>query len=199
MSNDAAVAEVRALVRHPLPPESSGARIREYRVDFDELHSHQDWFQVDWVFCALGTTMRAAGSQEAFRRVDYEYPLAIAKLALSGGASHFLLVSAIGANPRSHFFYNRVKGELEEAVRALRYRSLTIARPSLLLGKREEWRLGEEIAKRLGWVLPPRWRPVHASQVAAALLHAARAAIPGVQVLENAALQTFPYTPDTPT
>jgi len=136
LSNDVTVAEVRALVRHPLPPESSGPRIRECRTDFAQLHNHQDWFQVDWVFCALGTTMRAAGSREAFRRVDYEYPLAIAKLAISRGASHFLLVSATGANPRSAFFYNRIKGELEDAVRALGYRSLTIARPSLLLGKR---------------------------------------------------------------
>ncbi len=192
LSNDVTVALVRALVRHPLPPENVGARVRECRTDFDQLHNHQDWFQVDWVFCALGTTMRAAGSPEAFRRVDYEYPLAIAKLALSRGASHFLLVSAIGANPRSTFFYNRVKGELEDAVRALGYRSLTIARPSLLLGKRQEWRFGEELAKHLGWILPSRWRPVHASQVAAALVRAAHASVPGVQILENAALRTLP-------
>jgi uncharacterized protein YbjT (DUF2867 family) len=190
LSNDVTVALVRALVRHPLPPKSLGARVRECRTDFAQLHDHQDWFQVDWVFCALGTTMRAAGSPEAFRRVDYEYPLAIAKLALSRGASHFLLVSAIGANPRSTFFYNRVKGELEDAVRALGYRSLTIARPSLLLGKRQEWRFGEELAKRLGWVLPSRWRPVQAAQVAAALVHAAHASRPGVQILENAALRS---------
>jgi uncharacterized protein YbjT (DUF2867 family) len=195
LSNDAALEEVRALVRHPSPPESLGPRVREYRTDFDELHNHQDWFQVDWVFCALGTTMRKAGSPEAFRRVDYEYPLAIAKLALSRGASHFLLVSAMGANPRSSFFYSRVKGELEEAVRALGYRSLTIARPSLLLGERQEWRFGEEVGKHLGWILPSRWRPVHASQVAAALVHAAHAAIPGVQILENAVLRTLPIPP----
>jgi uncharacterized protein YbjT (DUF2867 family) len=192
LSIDAAVAEVRALVRHPLPPESFGSRVREYRTDFDELHNHPDWFQVDWVFCALGTTMRKAGSPEKFRRVDYEYPLAIAKLAVSGGAGHFLLVSATGANPLSRFFYSRVKGELEEAVRGLGYRSFTIARPSLLLGERQERRFGEEVAKRLGWIVPSRWRPVHASQVAGALVHAAHAAIPGVQIFENAALRTFP-------
>ena len=189
LSNDPAVAEVRALVRRPLSAELAGPRVREYRTDFDELHNHQDWFQVDWVFCGLGTTIRAAGSQEAFRRVDYEYPVAIAKFALLGGASHFFLVSAIGANSRSVFFYNRVKGELEDAVRALGYRSLTIARPSLLLGDRQEWRFGEEVAKRLGWILPSRLRPVNATQVAAALVHAAHHPVPGVQILENAPMR----------
>ena len=193
LSNDVAVAEVRALVRHPLPPESAGPRVRECRTDFDQLHNSQDWFEVEWVFCALGTTMRKAGSRKVFRRVDYEYPLAIAKAALQRGASHFLLVSAMGANPRSCIFYNRVKGELEDAVRALGYRSLTIARPSLLLGERQERRFGEELAKRVGWLLPTRWRPVHASQVAAALVHAAHAPISGVQILENAVLRTSAY------
>ena len=162
---------------------------RECRTDFDRLHEHPDWFQVDKVFCALGTTIRQAGSQEAFRRVDYEYPLAIAKAARARGASHFLLVSAHGASARSRVFYNRVKGELEEAVQALGYPSLTIARPSLLLGNRKEPRFGEELAKRLGWLAPPSWRPVHASQVASALVAAAHTNAPGVRILENTFLR----------
>lgn len=87
---------------------------------------------------ALGTTLRQAGSQEAFRRVDYSYPLAIAKLARQAGARQFLLVSALGADRHSRAFYNRVKAEVEEAVLSLGYPSLTIARPSLLLGERGE-------------------------------------------------------------
>jgi uncharacterized protein YbjT (DUF2867 family) len=193
LSNDGAVAEVRALVRHPLPPETAGPRVRECRTDFDQLQNRQDWFEVDWVFCALGTTMRKAGSREAFRRVDYKYPLAIAKAALRGGASHFLLVSAMGANARSWIFYSRVKGELEEAVRVLGYRSLTIARPSLLLGERQERRFAEELGKRVDWLLPARWGPVHAWQVASALVHAAHTPISGVQILENAVLRTSAY------
>lgn len=189
LSNDDTVAELRALVRRPLPPDSMGPRVRECRTDFDRLYDHPDWFHVDWVFCALGTTMRKAGSREAFRRVDYDYPLAIAKAALEHGASHFLLVSAMGANPRSPFFYYRVKGELEEAVRALGYPSLTIARPTLLLGERPEWRIGEEIATRLAGLLPSRWRPVHAAQVASALVRAAHAPVFGVLVLDNAVLR----------
>lgn len=191
LSNDNVVTEVRAVVRRPLPPESAGPRVRECRIDFDQLPHHPEWFEVDWVFCALGMTMRQAGSREAFRRVDYEYPLVIAKAALERGASHLLLVSALGANARSAFFYFRIKGELEEAVRALGYRSVTIARPSILIGHRQNWRVGEALGKRMAWLMPPRWRPVHASQVASALVHAAHASRSGVQILKNALLRTY--------
>src|SRR5260221_4584547 len=163
LARDEHVAEVRALVRRALPADSLGPRVRECRAEFDRLDDHPEWFQVDKVFCALGTTIRQAGSQEAFRRVDYEYPLAIAKAARARGASHFLLVSALGANARSSVFYNRVKGELEDAVRALGYPSVTIARPSMLVGDRQEPRFGEELAKRICSRGPPRWRPAHAT------------------------------------
>ena len=189
LAGDGRIAEVRVLVRRPLPSESRGPRVRECRTDFDRLHEHPEWFRVDWVFCALGTTIRQAGSGEAFRRVDFEYSLAVAKAARAGGARHFLLVSAVGAKPRSRVFYNRVKGELEDAVLGLGYPSVTIARPSLLLGDRREWRLGEQIAKPFAWLGPPRWRPVHAWQVAAALVRAAHAGAPGVQILENPQLR----------
>jgi uncharacterized protein YbjT (DUF2867 family) len=189
LAHDQQVAEVRALVRRPLPPELAVAHVRECRADFDRLHEHPEWFGVDWVFCALGTTIRKAGSKPAFRRVDYDYPLTIARLAREGGARHFLLVSAFGANARSRVFYNRVKGELEDAIRSLGFPSLTIARPSLLLGERNEFRLGEEIAKRVALLAPPRWRPVHAAQVATALVRAAHADAPDVRVLENPVLR----------
>jgi len=196
LANDDEIAEVRALVRRPLPPESTGPRIRECRADFELLSDHPEWFKVDWVFCALGTTMAKAGSQAAFHRVDYEYPLAIARAALAQGASHILLVSAMGANPRSPFFYYRVKGELENAVHALGCPSLTIARPALLLGDRREWRAGEEFAKHAAWLLPERWRPVHAPQVASALVRAAHGPVFGTLILENAVLRTY-WMPDT--
>ena len=195
LSNDNVATEVRAVVRRPLPPDSAGPRVRECRTDFDQLPYHPEWFEVDWVFCALGMTMRQAGSREAFRRVDYEYPLIIAKAALERGASHLLLVSALGANAHSAIFYFRIKGELEEAVRALGYRSVTIARPSILIGHRQNWRVGEELGKRMAWLMPPRWRPVHASQVASALVHAAHGSASGVQILKNALLRRMvsPY------
>jgi uncharacterized protein YbjT (DUF2867 family) len=97
---------------------------------------------VDHVFCALGTTMRQAGSEAAFRLVDFDYPVALARATLSRGARHFLLVTAVGASTSSRFFYNRVKGEVEAAIIALGFRSLTIARPSLLLGGPRQLPLG---------------------------------------------------------
>lgn len=189
LAEDAGVEEVRALVRRPLPPDLQAPGVRECIIDFDRLDGHPDWFQVDWVFCALGTTLRQAGSRDAFRRVDFEYALGVAKAARAAGARHFLLVSAAGADARSRIFYNRVKGELEEAVGQLGYPSLTIARPALLLGDRPTPRPGEEIGKRLAWLFPPRWRPVQASQVASALVRAAQADAPGVKILDNAALR----------
>jgi uncharacterized protein YbjT (DUF2867 family) len=189
LAENAGVEEVRALVRRPLPTEAQVPGVRECRIDFERLDGHPDWFQVDWVFCALGTTMRQAGSRDAFRRVDFDYPLSIAKAARAAGARHFLLVSAIGADARSGIFYNRVKGELEAAVSQLGFPSLTIARPSLLLGDRSPQRIGEEFAKRLAWLFPPRWKPVQACQVASALIQAAQADASGVEILDNAALR----------
>ncbi len=158
-------------------------------MSFDHLGEHPDWFRADAIICALGTTMRQAGSQAEFRKVDFEYPLAIARLGLGEGARHFLLVSAIGADHTSRIFYNRVKGEIESAVLGLGYPRVTIVRPSLLLGDRPERRWGETLAKPLGWLMPARWAPVHARQVAAALVAAAVENGAGLRVIENAELR----------
>lgn len=160
-------------------------RLQVEVVDFDALDSHADLFAVDQIFCALGTTIKAAGSQQAFRRVDLEYPLAAARLGVERGATHYLVVTAVGASATSRVFYNRVKGELEDALRTLPYRSVTIARPSLLLGDRDELRFGEELGKRLGWITPGRYRPVAASAVALALVLAAREDRPGMRIIES--------------
>jgi uncharacterized protein YbjT (DUF2867 family) len=189
LSADKSVAEIRALARRPLLLRQD-SKVRECRADFDRLDAHPEWFRgAGAAFCALGTTIKVAGSQDAFRRVDFEYALAFAKAARSGGARHFLLVSALGAGARSTVFYNRVKGELEDALIPLGFPSLTIARPSLLLGDREERRPGEQLGRKIGWLVPPRWRPVEAASVATALVRAAQRAIPGVEMLENPALR----------
>lgn len=185
--DDPAVGLVRALVRRPLP--ALNPKVQVCVADFDRLEDHADWLAVNWVFCALGTTIAKAGSQSAFRRVDFDYPLQVAQLARAQGARHFLLVSALGANARSRVFYNRVKGELEEAIMALGFESVTFAQPSLLAGDRAEVRLGERIGLALGWLMPARWRPVQARQVALGLLNAAKAARPGLQVLSNIELR----------
>jgi uncharacterized protein YbjT (DUF2867 family) len=177
--------EVRALVRHALPPGLSRPTVVSVQVDYARLEPPPLWTAADHVFCALGTTMRQAGSAAAFRRVDFEYPLALARAAEAGGTRHFLLVSALGAAPASRVFYNRVKGEVEVAITALGFRSVTIARPSLLLGHRVEPRLGEQLGKVLGRLAPPRWKPVPAARVARALVDAAKRDLPGIHILEN--------------
>lgn len=177
--------EVRALVRHGLPTELEGPTVVSVQADYTRLEPPPLWVAADHVFCALGTTMRQAGTAAAFRLVDFEYPLALARAARIRGARHFLLVSALGAGPGSRGFYNRVKGEVEAAITALGFTSVTIARPSLLLGRRTPPRLGEQLGKLLGVLAPPRWKPVPAVRVARALVDAAKRDAPGVHILEN--------------
>jgi uncharacterized protein YbjT (DUF2867 family) len=196
---DPTVARVRTLTRRPLQRVpavwNEQGKLEQRVVDFDNLESHPTWMACNQVICALGTTMRQAGSGAAFRRVDHDYVLDVARLALAQGASHFLVVSSMGADAQSANFYYRVKGELEDDLKALDYPSLTIARPSLLLGERAEWRWGEELGKRLGVLLPPRWRPIDAEQVAAALVQASRLPDIGVRLLENAQLRKMALIP----
>ncbi|MCP5209027.1 MAG: NAD(P)H-binding protein [Hahellaceae bacterium] len=107
------------------------------------------------VYCCLGTTMKVAGSEQKFRHVDYELPVIAAESARKSGATHFLVVSAIGANARSHFFYNRVKGELEAELKRLGFPYLTIMQPSLLLGDRDEQRVVEKVSGQIFGFLKP--------------------------------------------
>jgi uncharacterized protein YbjT (DUF2867 family) len=189
LSAEPGIAEIRALVRRPLIVRQD-SKVRECRTELDRLDAHPEWFRgVDAAFCALGTTIKKAGSQDAFRRVDFDFPLAVAKAARAAQVPHFLLVSALGASARSKVFYNRVKGELEDAIRELGFPAVTFARPSVLLGEREESRPGEELAKKIGWLVPAKWRPVEASSVAAGLVRAMRDRQAGPTILENAALR----------
>lgn len=166
--------------------EAMAPRMEAHIVDFARLADRPDLFAVDQVICALGTTIRdVGGSRQRFRDVDFGIPLTAARLAVRQGVRHFLLVSALGANAESRIFYNRVKGELEDALRPLGFRALTILRPSLLLGDRAQPRFGEEVAKRMGWIMPGRYRPVSARDVAAALVRCARRDEPGMHILES--------------
>ena len=184
LSADGAWREVRALARGALPPGLTAAGVAPIAVDYARLEPPPAWAQADQVFCALGSTIRQAGSQEAFRKVDFDYPVALARAARSLGARHFLLVSALGAAAGSSVFYSRVKGEVEAAIIALGFRSVTIARPSLLLG-RVPPRRTEALGARVGFLVPPRWRPVQAASVARRLIEAAKRDAPGVRILEN--------------
>ena len=184
-----AFARVVALVRRALPDELRLPRVEAHVVDFDRLDASATRFAVTHVLSALGTTIRQAGSQERFRAVDFGYALSAARLGRERGAHHLLLVSALGASAASRVFYNRVKGELEDAVR-----SLTIVRPSLLLGPREELRPGEVIGKVLGVLAPSRYRPVQARDVARALLEAAVRDEPGIRVIESQEIRRIAET-----
>jgi uncharacterized protein YbjT (DUF2867 family) len=151
---------------------------------------------LDTACCALGTTIAVAGSQAAFRAVDHDTVLAFARAAKTAGARRFGVISALGADPQSSVFYNRVKGEMEAAVRALGFATLVIARPSLLAGDRatlgQPSRFGERLALALSaplrGLLPARVRPIAADDVAAGLLVALRTRPPGVHVVESAEL-----------
>jgi len=182
---DPAFDPVHAVVRRPLPAAPGVDKLRQHVTELDQMAMALTDLRADAVICALGTTIRKAGSQEKFRLVDFEYPLALARLGLERGARHYLLVSSLGADARSRVFYSRTKGELEEAVSALGYRSLTIARPSLLLGERAEFRLGEQILARLGFLMPRKYKPVAARAVAAALVAAAKEDRPGCRIIES--------------
>jgi uncharacterized protein YbjT (DUF2867 family) len=144
------------------------------------------------VICTLGTTIRKAGSQDAFRRVDHDYPLAVARFARQHGVQAFALNSATGADPGSRFFYNRVKGEVEEALRGLGFPSLTIVRPALIGGDREEFRPAEFMAMRVlrlaGPLLPPRYRIVPHERIARVLLEAAVTAPREEYIIESDAI-----------
>lgn len=189
---DERVAQVVAPTRRALPAHP---KLLNPIEDFAHLPPLAPWWQVDAVVCALGTTMAKAGSKAAFEAVDYDMPLNVARLALRQGARAFALNSALGAHPDSRVFYSRVKGELEQSLRAMKnpgYTSLTFVRPGLIGGERQEQRLGESMAivatRLLAPLLPRRYRLVPAERIAHHLVEAALAAVPGVTVLESEAL-----------
>lgn len=141
------VSQVIAPTRRTLP--NRDPKLRNVLVDFDRLDEYPELFDVSTILCCLGTTMKQAGSRENFRKVDYQYCRDAAELGRAHRARAFLLVSAIGANANSPVYYSRVKGELEAKLRSLEYEYLSIYRPSMLLGQRDEVRLGETLYARL--------------------------------------------------
>jgi uncharacterized protein YbjT (DUF2867 family) len=189
-----AVGSVVALVRRRSPAMSALSGLNQVVADFEQLPTLPD---TDDAFCCLGTTIKSAGSEQAFRAVDFDAVLAFARAARTAGATRLGVVSALGADARSRVFYNRVKGEMEAAVATLGYDSVIIARPSLLLGDREALgqpqRRAERLAARLtgplGALIPASVRPIEARVVARALMRAVQQGEPGVWRFDSAALQ----------
>ncbi len=178
----------------------SHPRLEEVVVPLDALGTVAERLKADDVFIALGTTIKKAGSQEAFRKVDYDYVLEAARVTTGQGAQRLALVSSLGADPRSLIFYNRVKGEIEEALKALPFSkgeggALHILRPSVLLGERSEHRAGEKLAAAVlrgvgkAMVGPlEKYRGIEADAVAAAMVRLCGEGRVGVHVYESDAV-----------
>lgn len=184
---DRSIERVLALTRYPM--ELRHQRLENYRVDFDALPADAPWWNVDAVICTLGTTIRKAGSQAAFRKVDHDYPLAVARLVRARGTKVFALTSSMGADVHSRIFYLRTKGETERDLAAEGFASLTLVRPSLIGGERLERRLTEALGLKIFSVLEPllprRYRIAPVERIAASLLAAVRMAQSGVRVVES--------------
>ena len=188
--DDPAWSRVIVLGRRPVKREHP--KLEQRVADLARMEEHADAFAADHVFCALGTTLRAAGSRDAFRRVDHDLVVESARLAARAGAGRYLLVSSAGASPRSPVFYTRVKGEAEEGVLEQPLASAVILRPSQLMGDRDEHRPGEEVAQRLMRAMEPlmvgplrRLRAVHARTVARAMARLALESGPGARLVPN--------------
>jgi uncharacterized protein YbjT (DUF2867 family) len=188
--------------RRELPVQDR--KLVQYRVDLgtvlaateDEPADLREIFAVDDIFCALGTTMKQAGSREAFEKVDYHYPLKAARLGLARGARQFLIVTALGADASSSIYYNSVKGRVEDDLQQLPFHAIHIFRPSLLTGARSQSRVGENLGKLIGQIVAPgmigplrKYRPIAGLTVARAMLATARKADSGIHIYESDDIQ----------
>ena len=183
---DARISQVIALTRRPIP---ASGKLENVVIDFSDMPDHADWWSVDGVVSALGTTRAPTRSGAAYRVIDYDYPLSVARHVRNHGATRFALTSSLGANPRSRIAYTRTKGELETDLGKLEFPSLTIVRPSVLGGQREQQRVDEHMAQVIVEIvaplLPQQLRVSPASGVAALLIDGAIAAPRGVHVKTN--------------
>ena len=183
--------EVTALVRRSLLLEHP--KLKKRVVDFEHIKQVVPEIEADDIFCCLGSTIKKAGSRQAFRKTDVSLVVAIAELMRSQGAEQFVVISAMGADTQSRFFYNRIKGEMEAAVQLLEYPCLRIIRPSLLLGSRDEFRFAEKLGIYLAPVLKvllrgamEKYRPVEAETVARFMVSVAgKQPISGIHVYES--------------
>ncbi len=171
-------------------------KLVQHVVDFDKLKESKSFLIAEDIFCCLGTTIKKAGSQAKFKKVDLEYPVEVAKISLENGAKQFLIVTAMGSNKSSPVFYNRVKGEVELAVKKLPFKSVHIFRPSLLLGERGENRVGEKIGTVLFNVTAPlfvgpfkKYKAIEGKAVGGAMVETAVKATPGVHIYESDKVQ----------
>ena len=196
LDDDSAYTAVTLFTRRPLGLERG--KVRELVVDFERPETFRDHVAVDDVYCCLGTTIKKAGSQEAFCKVDRDAPVAVARAARAAGARQFIIVTAVGADAKSRIFYNRVKGETEQAIAALGFPGgLRVVHPSLIVGERAERRIAERAAMMAMVATRPlfvggftRYRAIDATDVARAMRTTAFEEPPagGTKVYEGEAL-----------
>lgn len=186
--------KVKAITRKPLEIQA-GSKFENIILNFDNLSEQYAALKADDVFCCLGTTIRIAKTKEAFRKVDFDYPLELARATKNQGASQYLLVSALGADKNSGIFYNKVKGEVEEAIGQLSITSFHVFRPSLLLGERTVQRAGEGAAiaffRLFGFLIPAKYKAIDSLKVARAMITLAKKSKLGCYIYESKELQGF--------
>lgn len=182
-----------AISRKPLG--ISNPRLENLVTDFDRLADFANQLKGDDVFCCLGTTIKVAGSKEAFRKVDEIYPIALADITRSEGATKFLIVTAMGSDKNSSVFYNRVKGDVEEELKKKDFESLHIFQPSMLMGPRTEKRTGEEVAKSvmkfIGFLIPKKYKGIDSVKVARAMQATAKLDKRGIYTYPSDRLQDY--------
>ncbi|MDO7596125.1 MAG: NAD(P)H-binding protein [Pseudomonadota bacterium] len=188
--SDIRISKIVVLTRSAITLDSTtNPKLEINQIDFDDLPQSANWWQVDSVICTLGTTMRKAKTKAQFRRVDYDYPLAIATIARQHNASSFVLNSSMGANISSRFYYNQVKGDVEAVLAQLDYPSLTIVRPGLIKGDRKEKRFGEQIMvgilKIFGVILPKKMQLNPARNIAQNMIEAALQQQQGINIIRS--------------
>lgn len=168
---DDAYTVVKAVTRTTL--NITHPKLENIVIDFDTMAEHKELLKADDVFCCLGTTIKKVKTKERFRKVDFDYPLELARITKENGATKFLLISALGADKKSAVFYNQVKGEVEEAIQQIGFDAYHIFRPSLLLGDRAEQRSGEDAAKfvfkYLGFIVPEKYKGIESIKIARAM------------------------------
>ena len=182
------------LVRSEIAIKDS--KLTQIVFNFDNAEEYQNLPDVDEVFCCLGTTIKQAGSEEAFKKVDLEYPVKLAEVYSGKKSQKFIIITALGADVNSRVFYNRVKGATEKAISSFKFESIYICRPSLLLGERIGFRLGEEIGKffakfisRLLFGSLRKYRAIEASVLAEAMVILASSKDTGIMIVESDRLQ----------
>jgi uncharacterized protein YbjT (DUF2867 family) len=180
------------LVRNPI--DLKHPKLEQIIFNFND--PQKEVVHGDEFYCCLGTTIKKAGSQQKFKQVDYEYPVNLAHIAHQNGMKAFAIITALGADEKSRFFYNKVKGETEKALIKIPFEKLIILRPSLLLGSRKEARFGEEAAKKLmtmlGFLFPKKLKGIHGSQVALCMTYSLAEAKQGVSIIESDLMHVFP-------